>query len=195
MPSYTHLRRAQPILVSHFFLAHVVGAAPRPCAVRVPAERDRRAAARLGGHRRYQLSHRRPRACRSSRILARRRQQHRRDGRAGLRLVVPARRRADDGPHQPDGGGLHPLHVGGIPLLRARRHRGDRQQPDAAEEESGSAGAGPRQVGTRHRPARRMAGDDEEPADWLQQGSAGGQGSGLRGRGHGQRIDRRGQSR
>jgi argininosuccinate lyase len=23
MPSYTHLRRAQPILVSHFFLAHV----------------------------------------------------------------------------------------------------------------------------------------------------------------------------
>ena len=29
MPSYTHLRRAQPVLVAHFFLAHAVGAAAR----------------------------------------------------------------------------------------------------------------------------------------------------------------------
>ena len=62
-----------------------LGAAPRSCAVRVPAERDRRAAARLGGDRRDQLSDRRPCACRSARILAHRRQQHRRHGRAGLR--------------------------------------------------------------------------------------------------------------
>ena len=184
MPSYTHLRRAQPILVAHFFLAHAAALRRDHARFAFLLARDRRAAARLGRDRRHQLPDRRPRARRSARLLARRRQQHRRDRRARLRLVVPARRRADDGAHQPDGGGLHPLHVGGVPVLRARRHRGHRQQPDAAEEESRSAGAGARQVRPRHRPPRRMAGDDEEPADRLQQGSAGGQGSGVRGRGH-----------
>ena len=55
-----------------------------------------------------------------------------------------------------------------------------RQQPDAAEEEPRSAGTRTRQDGTGHRPAHRLAGHDEGPADRLQQGSAGRQGGGLR---------------
>ena len=42
MPSYTHLRRAQPVLVAHFFLAHCGRAPPRSstASTRVLAEVD-----------------------------------------------------------------------------------------------------------------------------------------------------------
>ena len=56
---------------------------------------------------------------------------------------------------------------------------GDRQQHDAAEEESRPAGARARQDRPRDRPADRLAGHDEGAAERIQQGFAGGQGSGL----------------
>jgi len=66
-------------------------------------------------------------------------------------------------------------------FLRARRRRGDGQQPDAAEEESRSARARPRQERPRDRPPHRLAGDDEGVTRGLQQGGpSGGQRGALR---------------
>ena len=55
MPSYTHMRRAMPVLVSHFLLSHVARAAPRSRAPRGGARRSRRADARLRRDRRHRL--------------------------------------------------------------------------------------------------------------------------------------------
>ena len=68
MPSYTHLRRAQPILAAHFFLAHAAAFRRDHARLRVGARRDRRAAARIRRDCRHQLRHRR--AARSPRVSA-----------------------------------------------------------------------------------------------------------------------------
>ena len=81
-----------------------------------------------------------------------------------------------------------PLYLGGIRVLRSCRLRGDRQQSDAAEEESRSAGTRARESRPGHRHARRVADDDEGTADRLQQGSAGGQGSAVRRGRHAARV-------
>ena len=92
MPSYTHLRPAQPVLVAHFFLAHA--AALRRDHARLGAARDEADALPLGSGAIAGTSYAvdvdalaaRPR------LLARRRQQHRRVVRSRLRRGVPLRR-------------------------------------------------------------------------------------------------------
>ena len=75
--------------------------------------------------------------------------------RSGLRLRVPPRRGAGDGAPQPARGGRHRLRQRGVRLLRARRPRRHGQQPDAAEEEPGPAGARARQGRPRDRSPHR----------------------------------------
>ena len=107
MPAFTHFRPAQPVLVAHFFLAHVAPLRRDYERLDGGARRSRRAAARLGRRRRHELRDRRRRARTRSRLLPRRRQQHRRLVRSRLRRDVPLRLRADDGASQPAGGGSH----------------------------------------------------------------------------------------
>ncbi len=157
MPSYTHMRRAQPILVSHFFLAHVAALRRDHQALSRTPRRNRRTAARVRCDRRHQLRHRRARHRRAPRVLPDRRQQCRRDWRSRLRLDLPARGVTLDGALQPHRRGHDSLHIGGVRVPRSRRCHRHRQQPDAAEEESGSAGTGPREGRARDRPSRRVA--------------------------------------
>ena len=82
MPSYTHMRRAQPVLVAHAWLSHV--AAFRRDVNRFEtarAEADAHAA-RFRRHRRNGVRHRREISCRSTRLFAGRGQQHRRGRRS-----------------------------------------------------------------------------------------------------------------
>ena len=78
MPAYTHLRRAQPVLIAHFLLAHA--AAMRRDHARFAGGRrgGRRAAARIGRRGRHQLRDRYGVAGPRARLFTRRLQQHRR---------------------------------------------------------------------------------------------------------------------
>ena len=95
MPSYTHLRRAQPVLVAHFLLSHAAGAPPRRrIGFARPARRGRRAAARVRRDRRHQLRDRRAGARGRARLRAAiARNSIDVERRSRLRRVVPARRR------------------------------------------------------------------------------------------------------
>ena len=179
MPSYTHLRRAQPVLVAHFFLAHV--AALRRDHARLAAASEEADALTLGSGAVAGTSY--PidttllaRALGFSRIV-----RNSLDASSDRDFVasVSVRDVPGDGAPQPPGGGPGHLHRGRIRVLRSGRRIGDRQQHDAAEEEPGSAGARTWQGGARDRPAHGLARDDEGTAERLQQGPAGGQGSGV----------------
>ena len=109
MPVYTHMRRAMPVLVSHFLLSHAA-------ALRRDHQRlgrghggSRRAAARLGRHGRHRLRDRHRRPGLGARLLARRRQQHGHVVGSRLRGELPARRVAGDGAPRRAGRGLHPM--------------------------------------------------------------------------------------
>ena len=188
MPSYTHLRRAQPVLVAHVWLSHA--AAIRRDVDRFDAARARsgRDAARLGRDRRHRLRHRRHVPRRPPRLLASVAQQHRHVRRPRFRRHVPLRVLDGDGAPQPARRRRDSVFERGVRLSRDRRLGRDRIEPDAAEEESRSARAGARQVRQGRRPAHRLADDDEGPAAWLQQGSAGRQGGRVRGRGPDDRV-------
>ena len=93
MPSYTHFRRAQPVLVAHFFLSHA--AALRRDHARLAAAAEEANALTLGSGAiagtSYPVDTERARP--DARVLARRAQQHGRLVRSRLRRVVPVRRR------------------------------------------------------------------------------------------------------
>ena len=156
MPAYTHLRRAQPVLVAHFWLAHV--AALRRDHEYFDVARHAADVLPLGSGAvagtSYPLDVRRAGRAASgfSRVA---RQQHRRLVGPRLRVGVPPRLLAGHGAPEPAGRGPHHLHRRGVPLLRAVRRGGDRQQPDAAEEEPRPARAHSRQVGARASAATR----------------------------------------
>ena len=105
MPAYTHLRRAQPVLAAHFFLAHAAALRRDHAPHRGRHGRERRAAARLGGGHRHQLPGRRGGAGPAAGFLARSRQQPGRLVRPRLRFLHAARLRARDGASQPPGRG------------------------------------------------------------------------------------------
>ena len=130
-------------------------AAARSCSPRAGARGSRRAAARVGRDRRHRLCDRHRRARRTSRLRARRAQQHGRLVRSRFRRQLPLRVVAGDGAPVAHRRGLHPVHERGVRLLRAGRLVRDRQQHDAAEEESRSAGARARQGGPGHRATSR----------------------------------------
>ena len=181
MPSYTHMRRAMPVLVGALSAeprrrapprSSIVSRSPRDEADAMPLGSGAIAgtgyavdvdalAARLG----------------FSRVVA-----NSIDASSDRDFVaeLSLRLRAGDGASEPARRRLHPVHERGVRVLRARRPVGDRQQHDAAEEEPGSARARARKSRPRHRPSHRVAGDDEGAADRLQQGSAGGQRAGVR---------------
>ena len=146
LPSYTHLRRAQPILAAHFLLAHaaafrrdydrfavaIAEADAMPLgsgaiAGTTYAVDTRALADRLG----------------FSRVVA-----NSLDASSDRDFVATFLYAcvADDGAPQPARGGRHHLHVRGVRLLRAAGSLRHGQQPDAAEEEPRSDGARPRQV-------------------------------------------------
>ena len=180
LPGYTHVQRAQPVLLAHHLLAHGWAFGPR----RRPPRRHRRAPRRLaargrragrhvaadrsGGHRD------RPRVRRRVRQLAGRRQRPRLRRRGAVR--------PGDGRHPP---GSHRRGVGavderGVRLRPPRRRLRDRLVDDAAEEERRHRRAGARQVGAPDRQPHRAAGDAEGPAALLQPRPAGGQGAAVR---------------
>ena len=158
MPSYTHMRRAMPVLVAHFLLSHAAALRrdhDRLASLRAEADALPLGSGAIAGTGYAVDVHA---LARDARLQPRRAQQHGRLVRSRLRRQLPLRVRAGDGAPEPDRRGLHPAHERGVRLLRARRSVGDRQQHDAAEEESRSARARPRQERPRHRPPHRPAG-------------------------------------
>ena len=188
MPAYTHLRRAQPVLVAHWFLSHA--AAFRRDAARLAAVSQEADALPLGSGaiagNSYGIDV--TALARAPRVLARRRQQHGRRRRSRLRLVVPPRRVA---------GMVHVSRLAEDMIIFGSEEFGffdlddristgsslmpQKKNPDPMELVRGKAG---RAIGRLHRLARH----DEGPAERVQQGSAGGQGSGVRRRGHADRV-------
>ena len=154
------------------------GAAPRPRAAGVGVGRSRCDAAWIGRRRGDQLRHRyrrrSPGSSGFSRVVL-----NSIDASSDRDFVagVSPRVRADVRAPQPAFGRPHHLLRRGARLLPAVGCVEHRQQHDAAEEKSRSAGAHSRQDGPHHRPPHRLAGDDERTAERLQQGSAGRQGS------------------
>ena len=188
MPSFTHFRPAQPVLVAHFLLAH---AAPlQRDHQRLASARARSGcpAPRLRSDRRHQLRRR----CRGhrarSRLLARRAEQHRCLLGSRFRGDVSVRLRDDDGASQPTRRGLHHLLRRRAPVLRALRRAQHRQQHDAAEEEPRPARTRARQDRPGDRPPGGAADHDQGAAERLQQGSAGRQAGGVRRRRHADRL-------
>ena len=181
MPSYTHLRRAQPVLAAHFFPRARRGAAARSRAGST-ALLDEADELPLGSGAIAGTSYAIDVHALAERLGFSRIVRNSIDATGDRDFVASFLHAAvaDDGAPQPAGRGSDSLHVRRVRVLRARRHGGDRQQPDAAEEESRSARARARQGRPRHRPPDRLAGDDEGAADRLQQGSAGRQGSAVR---------------
>ena len=169
-----------PVLVAHFFLAHVAALRRDHARLGWASQRSRRACRLAPARSPAPTTPSTPRRWRATRVFARRRQQHRRLVRSRFRGGVPPCVRADDGASEPPGGGPDHLQRRGARLLRAVGCVEHRQQHDAAEEEPRSARAGARQDRPCHRPPHRLAGDDEGAAERVQQGSAGRQGSGLR---------------
>ena len=189
MPSYTHLRRAQPVLVAHVWLSHAAAfrrdvdrfetarheADVMPLgsgAIAGTAYDDRRAS---GWPSRLGFSRMSPNSIDTSGD---------RDFVASFLFacsmaMVHLSRLAED---------VILFSSEEFGFSRGPRLGRHRIEPDAAEEESGSARARARQVGKGHRSAHRLADDDERPAARLQQGSAGGQGGRLRGRGPHDRV-------
>ncbi len=164
MPSYTHLRRAQPVLVAHFFLSHA--AALRRDYARLAAAADEADALTLGSGAFAGTSYpvdteRLARALGFSRVVLNSMDASSdRDFVASFLYAVSA----GDGASQQDGGRPDHLHGRGARLLRTVGCVGDRQQHDAAEEEPGSAGARARQDRTGRGQTDRLARDDEGAA-------------------------------
>ena len=71
MPSYTHLRKAQPVLVAHFLLAHVSALRRDHERLASVIARGRRTPTGIGRDRGNELRHRCPRARRGAGLLAR----------------------------------------------------------------------------------------------------------------------------
>ena len=145
MPGYTHMQRAQPIVLAHHLLAYVFMLQrdrERFAAARRPR---RRAAARRRRARRRGLPDRSRGAGPRSRLRRRHAQQPRRGQRSRLRARVPGRRRHHR--HAPLAAGRRPGAVGhrGVRLRRVLRRLRHRLVDHAAEEEPRRGRADPRQ--------------------------------------------------
>ena len=156
MPSYTHLRRAQPVLVAHFLLSHC--AALRRDVDRLDAVLNEADELPLGSGAIAGTSYADRR---------RRRSPPRSASRASRATASTSAAIATSSPSFLHAASLGMVHLsriaedfilftseefGFFELADARR---DRQQPDAAEEEPRSAGAGARQERPRDRPPHR----------------------------------------
>ena len=146
MPSYTHVRRAQPVPGRALPAGARRSAATRCRSLRRGARRGRRDAARRRRHRRHQLRGGHDVPGTAAGLHEGGGQQHRCHVGPRLRQQLPARLITGDGAPEPAGRGRRALHRRGVRLLRALRRGGHRQQPDAAEEEPRSDGTGARQV-------------------------------------------------
>ncbi len=180
MPGYTHLQKAQPVLLSHHLLAYVVDAHARLHPLASRARGRRRAAARQRGARRHDVPARPRVRGRAARLLGGEREL---DGR-GHRPRLPAR------PHLrvrglPDASlaprrGAHPVVERRVRLRHDGRRVLDRLVDHAAEEEPRLRRARARQDRARLRRPAVAARDAQGAAARLQQGHAGGQGAGVR---------------
>jgi hypothetical protein len=157
MPSFTHFRPAQPVLVAHFFLSHV--APLRRDFARLAAAREEADALPLGSGAiagtAYAVD---VDALANDLASPRSRQQHGRLVRSRFRCDLPLCLRHDDGaPLSAGGGPHHPRRM--APLLRAVGRAQHQAAYDAAEKEparsSSSAGSRPC-----HWPPRGYADDD-----------------------------------
>ena len=177
LPGYTHLQRAQPVLLAHHLLAH--GWALARDVDRLVATVDRMdvsplgagALGRLVAAARPRLRRRGARLRRPVRELPRRRLRPRLRRRGPLR-PRPARR-----PPLPDGRGDRPVVDRGVRLLHARRRVRHRQLDAAAEEEPRRRRAGPRQGRTADRAPDRPPRHPQGAAARVQPGPPGGQGA------------------
>ncbi len=130
MPSYTHLRRAQPVMVAHFFLAHAAAFRrdhrPFRRGARARSTSCRSDPARLPAPATTSTSRRSPRVSASPASSP---TASMRPAIAISSRIVPSRVRADDGASEPSRRGRHPVHVGGVRHSSIWRIR---QRPAAA---------------------------------------------------------------
>ena len=191
MPSYTHMRRAMPVLVVALPAQSCRRAAARSRAARGGARGSQCAAARVGRDRRHRLRRRHAGA--------------RRDGWASRASSLNSMDASSDRDFA--AGFLHACALSMVHLSRIAEDfilltseefgffeladssatgssmMPQKKNPDPLELVRGKSGRA-------DRPSHRTAGHDEGPADRLQQGSAGRQGAALRLRRHARRVAR-----
>ena len=166
LPGYTHLQRAQPVLLAHHLLAHGWALARDVDRLLTTVDRLNIVAARRGragrlvAAARPRLRRGRARVPRPLRELARRRVRPRLRGRGALR-PRPARRAP-----VAHGRGDRAVVDRGVRLLHARRRLRHRQLDAAAEEEPRRGRAGPGQVGPPHRPPRPRCWSPSRASRW-----------------------------
>ena len=166
LPGYTHLQRAQPVLLAHHLLAH--GWALARDVDRLADTRRRLDVSPLGAGALAGSSlaldpdwcRRRPRVRRPLRELPRRRVRPGLRGRGALR-PGPARR-----PPVPHRRGDRPVVDRGVRLLSPRRRLRHRQLDAPPEEEPRYRRAGPGQGGPADRPSDRAPGHAQGAARW-----------------------------
>ena len=180
LPGYTHLQRAQPVLLAHHLLAHgwALGARRRSPARHVAPPRRVAARRRRAGRVVVAASIRwAPRPISGSPAL---RQQPRRGRRSRPRRRSVVRPDADRHPPVPDRRGVGAVDIGGVRLRHARRRLRHRLVDAAAEEEPRHRRTRPRQERAAHRRPDRTAGHAEGAAAGVQPRPPGGQGAAVR---------------
>ena len=180
LPGYTHLQRAQPVLLAHHLLAH--GWALGRDVDRLLDTLRRLDVSPLGAGALAGSSLPIDPAGNAADLgFARRvRQQPRRRRRPGLRRRGGLRPRVDRGPPVADRRGVGAVDLGRVRLRPARRRLRHRIVDAAAEEESRHRRAGPRQDRTPHRQPHRPPRDVEGAAARVQPRPPGGQGAAVR---------------
>ena len=181
LPGYTHLQRAQPVLLAHHLLAHF-------WALARDVDRWQRRASTRPTSRRSAPARSPARACRSTPthvanelgFAAPVRELARRGLRPRLRRRGAVRRRAHAGAPLAHRRGDRALVERGVRVPAPRRRVRHRLVDAAAEEEPRHRRAGPRQGRPPHRPPHRVPRDAQGPAARVQPRPAGGQGAAVR---------------
>ncbi len=151
IPGYTHMRRAQAVLWPHYLLAYFEMFARDWERLRQARARVEPDAAGVGRAGRQRVPVRPRGDGPRSRLRRPHAQQHGRFGRPRFRARFSVCGFARDAAPEPAGGGLDSLFERGVRVAGTGRRGDERVEPDAAEEESGFAGADSRQVRARFR--------------------------------------------
>ena len=180
LPGYTHVQRAQPVLLAHHLLAH--GWAFGRDVDRLVATVERLDVSPLGAGALAGTSLPIDPAATAdgARLRRRVRQLARRRERPRLRRRGAVRPGARRHPPRPPRRGVGAVDERGVRLRPPRRRLRHGFVDDAAEEERRHRRAGPRQVGAADRQPHRPAGDAEGPAPGVQPRPPGGQGAAVR---------------
>ena len=180
LPGYTHLQRAQPVLLAHHLLAHFWALGRDLDRWRDLPRARRRVAARRGRARRFEPPARSAARRQRARVRGRVRELARRGLRSRLRRRGAVRRDAHAGAPLAPRRGDRAVVDRGVRVPAPRRRVLDRLVDAAAEEEPRHRRAGAREGGPADRSSRRLPRDAQRAAARVQPRSPGRQGAVVR---------------